>query len=57
MKYICDYQTGIQTDLISGEKIKMDIPQSNVLIYHTENGTELLQDLVERNQKLNFILV
>lgn len=38
---ICDYQSGMETNLISGEKTKMDIPLSNVLIYHTEDGSKI----------------
>ncbi|MFC2127597.1 phospho-sugar mutase [Bacteroidota bacterium] len=41
VKYVCDYQTSIQTNLITGEETPIDIPKSNVLIYHTEDGTKL----------------
>lgn len=38
---LCDYQTSIQKNLITGEETTMDIPKSNVLIYHTEDGTKV----------------
>lgn len=39
--FVCDYQSSIQKNLITGEEIVMDIPKSNVLIYHTEDGTKV----------------
>lgn len=39
--YVCDYQSSIQKNLITGEETVMDIPKSNVLIYHTEDGTKV----------------
>ncbi len=41
VKYVCDYQSSIQKNLITGEEKIMDVPKSNVLIYHTEDGTKL----------------
>lgn len=41
VQFLCDYQSGIKKNLISGEETIMDIPKSNVLIYHTENGTRV----------------
>lgn len=41
VKYVCDYDTSIQKDLITGEETTIDVPKSNVLIYHTEDGTKL----------------
>ena len=41
VKYVCDYQSSIQKNLITGEEKTMDVPKSNVLIYHTEDGTKL----------------
>ncbi len=38
---INDYESSIEKNMISGEEIKMDIPKSNVLIYHTEDGTKI----------------
>lgn len=37
VKFACDYQTSIQKNLLTGEETTMDIPKSNVLIYHTED--------------------
>ncbi len=39
--YINDYQSSIKTNLSTGEETVMDIPKSNVLIYHTEDGTKI----------------
>lgn len=41
VKYVCDYETSIQKNLITGEETTIDVPKSNVLIYHTEDGTKL----------------
>jgi len=41
VNFLCDYQSSIQKNLITGEEIVMDIPKSNVLIYHTEDGTKI----------------
>ena len=41
VEFLCDYQSSIQKNLITGEEIVMDIPKSNVLIYHTEDGTKI----------------
>lgn len=41
VKYVCDYETSIQKDLITGEETAIDVPKSNVLIYHTEDGTKV----------------
>jgi len=41
VKYVCDYQSSIQKNLITGEEKTIDVPKSNVLIYHTEDGTKL----------------
>ena len=41
VKFLCDYQSSIQKNLITGEETTMDIPKSNVLIYHTEDGTKV----------------
>jgi len=39
--YLNDYQSSIKKNMITGQQIKMDIPKSNVLIYHTEDGTKV----------------
>ena len=41
IEFLCDYQSSIKKNLITGEETTMDIPKSNVLIYHTENGTRI----------------
>ncbi|TVZ55373.1 phosphoglucomutase [Lutibacter sp. Hel_I_33_5] len=39
--YVNDYQSSIQKNLITGEENCIDLPKSNVLIYHTEKGTRI----------------
>ncbi|MBA6155151.1 phospho-sugar mutase [Tenacibaculum sp. S7007] len=41
VEFLCDYQSSIKKNLITGEEFVMDIPKSNVLIYHTEDGTKI----------------
>lgn len=41
VKYVCDYESSIEKNLITGEETTIDIPKSNVLIYHTEDGTKV----------------
>jgi phosphoglucomutase len=41
VEFLCDYQSSIQKNLITGEETVMDIPKSNVLIYQTEDGTKV----------------
>jgi phosphomannomutase len=41
VKFLCDYQSSIQKNLITGEETVMDTPKSNVLIYHTQDGTKI----------------
>ncbi|MFL0061447.1 phospho-sugar mutase [Tenacibaculum maritimum] len=41
VKFLCDYQSSIQKNLLTGEEIVMDVPKSNVLIYHTEDGAKI----------------
>ncbi len=36
-----DYQLSIEKDLISGKETAIDIPKSNVLIYYTDNGSQI----------------
>jgi phosphoglucomutase len=38
---LCDYQSSIKKNLITGEETIMDIPKSNVLIYQTKSGTRI----------------
>ncbi len=39
---LCDYQSSIQKNLITGEETVMDIPKSNVLIYHNRTKNKIL---------------
>ena len=41
VKYVYDYESSIKKNLITGEETTIDIPKSNVLIYHTEDGTKV----------------
>ena len=42
----------------TGDESLMDLPKSNVLIYHTEDGTKVcVPDPVGLNLKSNFTLV
>ena len=41
VEFLCDYQSSIKKNLITGEETVMEIPKSNVLIYHTEDGTKV----------------
>ena len=36
-----DYQLSVSKNMISGEESTIDIPKSNVLIYYTEDGTQV----------------
>lgn len=36
-----DYQTSVAIDMTTGDKLPIDIPKSNVLIYYTEDGTKI----------------
>ncbi|NAS30280.1 phospho-sugar mutase [Flavobacteriaceae bacterium R38] len=36
-----DYQSSISKDMINGEESPIEIPSSNVLIYYTEDGTQI----------------
>jgi phosphoglucomutase len=38
---LCDYKNGYETNLITGEKHKIELPASNVLIFHTEDGSKV----------------
>ncbi|ANW96710.1 phosphoglucomutase [Wenyingzhuangia fucanilytica] len=41
VKYVCDYEYSTKKNLITGEETTIDVPKSNVLIYHTEDGTKV----------------
>lgn len=38
---LADYEASILKDVRTGKETKIDVPKSNVLIYHTENGTRI----------------
>ncbi len=38
---IYDYNSSICTNQLTGEKTAIEIPKSNVLIYHTEDGSTI----------------
>lgn len=38
---ICDYQNSTETNAITGAVTTINLPKSNVLIYHTEDGTKI----------------
>ncbi len=38
---VCDYQSSEKKNMLTGEVEKIEIPKSNVLIYHTEKGTKV----------------
>lgn len=39
--FVNDYQSSLQKNMITGDESLMDLPKSNVLIYHTEDGTKV----------------
>lgn len=41
VKFLYDYQSSIKKNLLTGEENSINIPKSNVLIYHTEDGTKI----------------
>ncbi|HCE55400.1 MAG TPA: phosphoglucomutase [Lutibacter sp.] len=41
VNYLFDYQASTRKNLLTGEIKNIDIPKSNVLIYHTEDGTKI----------------
>ena len=41
VEFLSDYQSSIKKNLITGEETTIDVPKSNVLIYHTEKGTRV----------------
>jgi len=41
VEFVSDYQSSIQKNLITGEEKPINLPKSNVLIYHTVNGTRI----------------
>ncbi|MDF1516605.1 MAG: phospho-sugar mutase [Lutibacter sp.] len=41
VNYLFDYQSSTRKNLLTGKVENIDIPKSNVLIYHTEDGTKI----------------
>ena len=41
VEFLADYQTSTRKNLLTGNVEEIDVPQSNVLIYHTTNGTKI----------------
>jgi len=41
IEFLYDYQASIKKNLITGEKTVINLPKSNVLIYHTKSGTRI----------------
>ena len=39
--FVNDYQSSIQKNMKTGQETVIDLPKSNVLIYHTEDGTKV----------------
>jgi len=39
--FVNDYQSSLQKNMKTGEENIIDLPKSNVLIYHTEDGTKV----------------
>ena len=56
VEYLCDYQSSIQKNLLTGEETVMDIPKSNVLIYHTEDGTKIAARPSGTEPKIKFYI-
>ncbi|MDP6922751.1 MAG: phospho-sugar mutase, partial [Lutibacter sp.] len=56
VQYICDYQNATKTNLLTGAVSKIRIPKSNVLIYHTENGTKVAARPSGTEPKIKFYI-
>lgn len=41
VEFLYDYQSSTKKHLLTGEESTIDVPKSNVLIYHTEDGTKI----------------
>ena len=51
-----DYQTSIAKNMISGEEKVINIPKSNVLIYYTEDGSQIALRLSGTEPKIKFYI-
>ena len=56
VEFLCDYQSSTQKNLLTGEEVVMDIPKSNVLIYHTEDGTKIAARPSGTEPKIKFYI-
>lgn len=54
--YIEDYQSGIATNVKEGTTSKIDLPNSNVLIYYTEDGTKIAARPSGTEPKIKFYI-
>lgn len=41
VEFLCDYQNSTKKNLITGEITNIDLPKSNVLIFHTQEGSKI----------------
>ncbi len=53
---LCDYQSSIEKNIQTGTENSMDIPASNVLIYHTEDGTKIAARPSGTEPKIKFYM-
>ena len=51
-----DYKTSISKDLTTGIETKIDIPTSNVLIFHTEDGSKIAARPSGTEPKIKFYI-
>jgi len=54
--YIEDYQSGIATNVKEGTTSKIDLPNANVLIYYTEDGTKIAARPSGTEPKIKFYI-
>jgi len=53
---LCDYQSGVEKNLQTNTETSMEIPASNVLIYHTEDGTKIAARPSGTEPKIKFYM-
>ncbi len=53
---ICDYQSSLCHDILNGRDAPIDIPKSNVLIYHASDGTTLAARPSGTEPKIKFYI-
>ena len=54
---ICDYQSSKAFHPLTGKVEEIDVPKSNVLIYHTDKGTRVAARPAVQSLRLSFISV